>query len=187
MSMVATRNLVAAFPTLLLLVCGVALASEHTGAYVGGGLGYGTSDLSNEGFAYTTNPDHNVTVVEGHGGYRFSPYFSLEGQILGASNGDSNTLQKITFAGLSGRALAFAPVSEVVDLYALVGFYTGGSEVGFSNTENESGAVYGAGVQLNFGDRGQYGVRGTYEVYKGSQLLDQLKAFTVSFQYNFFK
>ncbi len=187
MSTLATRHFVANLSALLVLACTPVIASEHKGAYVGGGLGAGTTDLSNYGFGYVVNPDRNVVVIEGHGGYRFNPYFALEGQLLGAANGNENGDQKISFAGLSGRALAIAPVSDVVDLYALVGFYTGDSEVGFSDTVHESGAVYGAGIQLNFGARGQYGVRGAYEIYNASQLLDQVREFTISFQYNFFE
>jgi hypothetical protein len=169
------------------MLCGVALASEHQGAYAGGGLGFGTTNLTNDAVIYSDHPDRSIVLVEGHGGYRFVPYFALEGEILGAANGNDNALKRISFAGLSGRAVALAPVSEIVDLYALVGFYTGNGEVGVSDTVHESGAVYGAGFQLNFGSRAQYGVRGEYEVYKGSQLLDQVKGFTVSFQYNFFR
>jgi len=187
MSTLATRSFVAAVPAFLLLSCGVAFASEHVGAFAGGGLGGGTAKLSANGFTYIDNPDKSLTVAEGHGGYRFSPYFALEGQILAAVNGNNDRAQDITFAGFSGRAVAFAPLSDVVDLFVLLGLYTGDSEVGYSNTQNESGAVYGAGMQLNFGSRGQYGVRGTYEAYHGTDLLDQVRTFTVAFQYNFFR
>jgi hypothetical protein len=182
----AARHFAAALVALLPIVCGVALAGERQGAYAGGGIGGGTTDLTAEGLTYAVNPDKSVVALEGHGGYRINPYIAVEGQIFGVANGQSDSLRKVSFAALSGRLLAIAPVSEVADIYALVGVYTGSSTVGISDTTHESGAVYGAGVQLNFGNRGQYGVRGAYEVYKGSELLDQLKAIMFSFQYNFF-
>jgi len=186
-STVAVRIFMASMLTLLPSLGAVARATEHQGAFAGGGLGFGTTELSNEAYLYAVNPDKSVVVLEGHGGYRFNSYIAIEGQLLGSSNGNNSGFARISFAGLSARALAMAPLSDVVDLYAMLGFYTGSSEIGLSDTTHESGAVYGAGIELNFGDRGQYGVRGEYEVYKGSDLLDQLKAFTVSFQYNFFK
>ena len=187
MSTVTFRSLVAAVTTFLVLISGPALSTERKGAYVGGGLGAGTADLSDDGLAFTDNSDNDIVIVEGHGGYRFNSYFALEGQILGAANDSDNDYQDSSFGGISGRALAIAPVSGLVDLYALVGFYSGSSEVGNSDAEDESGAAYGGGIQLNFGARGQFGIRGEYEVYQGSQLLDDIKGFTVSFQYNFFR
>lgn len=182
----AAPNIAVALLALFSVACGVAFAGDHQGAYAGGGLGFGSMGLTNEAYDYSINPDKNVLIFEGHGGYRFNRYGAVEGQLFGSANGNSNSAQRLSLAGLSGRVLAMAPVSDVVDLYAVFGFYVGSSEVGFSDTVRESGAVLGAGIQMNFGGRGQYGVRGAYEVYKGSELLDQLNGFTVSFQYNFF-
>lgn len=194
MSAITRTRFVTVFTALLVLLSAPALGYERKGAYVGGGLGFGKANVSDQGLTFTDNPDDDALLVEGHGGYRFNPYFALEGQILGAANDSNNnndnydsSIGDISFGGIAGRALGMFPVSEMFDLYAAIGFYTGSSEVGYSDTEDESGVVYGAGAQMNFGGRGQFGVRAEYVYYEGDELLDDVDGVTLSFQYNFFR
>jgi len=176
------------------LACAPAMAQaggDRTGAFVGGGLGAGSANIADEfcevGFGCLSDyVDEDVVVVEGHGGYRFNPNFALEGKILGAANDGDDDYDELTFAALSARAVGLIPLGSVVDLYGLVGFYTGESDVSLLGSETESGLVYGGGVQMNFGAQGNFGLRLEYEFYDAGELVDDLQAFTASFQYNFF-
>jgi hypothetical protein len=172
----------------LLVVCSAPLmAADRTGAFAGGGIGGGSANLSNLGESFTSfGTDEEVLILEGHGGYRFSPYFALEGKLLGAANDSNEFGDEVSFGALSARAVGLIPVSRVVDLYGVLGAYSGSSEAGFSGSDDESGLVYGGGVQLNFGRKGSFGVRLEYEVYATDELLDDLQGFTAAFQYNFF-
>ena len=163
------------------------LAADRTGAFAGGGIGGGSANLSSSGeFLPSPGTDEGVLILEGHGGYRFNPYFALEGKLLGAANGGNETGDQLSFGALSGRAVGLIPVSRVVDLYGLVGAFSGSGEAGFSGSIDESGLVYGGGVQMNFGRKGSFGVRLEYEVYATDKLLDDVQGFTAAFQYNFF-
>ena len=165
------------------------LAADRTGAFAGGGIGGGSANLSSIGESFTNlgaDTDEGVLILEGHGGYRFNPYFALEGKLLGAANDSKYRDDEISFGALSARAVGLIPVSRVVDLYGLVGAFSGSGEAGFSGSVDESGLVYGAGVQMNFGRKGSFGVRLEYEVYATDELLDDVQGFTAAFQYNFF-
>ena len=99
-STVAVRIFMASMLALLPSLGAVARATEHQGAFAGGGLGFGTTELSNEAYLYAVNPDKSVAVLEGHGGYRFNSYIALEGQLL-----DPPTAT--TAASLESRSPAF--------------------------------------------------------------------------------
>lgn len=185
--MIGTAARAPLFALLLVLVTAPALAYERKGPYAGGGIGSGSISLSDEGVFFSNNVDESVLVLEGHGGYRFNSYFALEGKLLGVANSVNYTEEEAAFAAFSGRVLVLAPVSNTVDLFALAGLYTGSSSVGYSDTEDESGLVYGGGIQMNFGSRGNLGVRIEYELYDIDVLLTDVQAFTVAFQYNFFR
>ena len=177
---------------LAVLAAGPGHAADRKGAFVGGGLGAGSANIASEienfcdFFGCVSSVDDDVVVAEAHGGYRFNNYFALEGKILGAANDGEDGYDELTFAALSGRAVGLVPVGSVVDLYALVGFYTGESEVSWYDSETETGLMYGGGVQMNFGANGNFGVRVEYEFYDADELLDDFQSFTASFQYNFF-
>lgn len=165
-----------------------ALAYERHGAYAGGGLGFGSFELADDfPYYFAEGADDDMLILAGHGGYRFNPWFALEGKLLAAVNDGEYNADEASFVALSGRAVGLVPVGDVVDLFALVGVYVGSSDIGYSDTEDESGVMGGAGIQANFGKRGNFGVRLEYEYYDGDELIDEFDGVTASFQYNFFR
>ena len=190
----SSARFAASAPTLCaLLMAGVvqAAAGERVGAFAGGGLGAANADVSKSAdvcYYYDCNSisTSDLVILEGHGGYRLTPNFAVEGKILGGStNNNSYYNTDVTFGAVSVRAVGLMPVGKIVDLYALLGGYSGHAEYSGSGSESESGLVYGAGAQMNFGRRGNYGVRLEFELYDTSKLLDNVQVFTASFQYNF--
>ncbi len=165
-----------------------AAAYERQGAFVGGGLGIGTLNLSERGEQFVTPDfDDSTVALAAQGGYRFNAYFALEGGIAGGANDGDSTGDEGSIGGLTAFAVGLVPVGERVDLFGRVGFHTSSAEVGFSSDEDESGVAYGAGIQLNLGRRGNFGIRGEYTVLDCDTLLDDAQGFVVSFQYNFFR
>ena len=166
---------------------GVSHAFERQGAYVGGGAGIGSMNFSEEAAEIEDALDDTLVLVEAHGGYRFNPYIALEGQLWGGANDTDEDFEEATFAAVAGRAILSAPVSKIVDLYAAVGYYSGDSDVSLDDSDSQSGMTYGAGVQMNFGAKGNFGVRIAYDIYDTDGLVDDVQGLTASFQYNFFR
>ncbi len=174
------------------------IGADRTGPYVGGGIGGGSTDFANaeDGIGqcyygyynyFDCDIDEDILILDVHGGYRLNPYFAVEGKILGAANDGEYDGDEVTFGALSARAVGLIPITDVVELFALVGLYIGEAEVGYYDSDDDSGVVYGGGVQLNFGGNGQFTVRLEYEVYETDDLLDDVQGFTAGFQYNFFQ
>jgi hypothetical protein len=170
----------------LALMIQSAAAVERQGAFVGGGLGVGSFELADD-FVYDFAGDDDMLVGQAHGGYRLNSWFALEGKVLAAVNDSDYDIEEASFVAISGRAVGLIPLGERVDLFGLLGLYVGESDIGWSGSEDEAGLMYGAGVQLNLGSRGNLGFRAEYEFYDAGELIDEFDAVTLSFQYNFFK
>jgi OmpA-OmpF porin, OOP family len=178
----------ATLAALVLLATLPAHAYERRGAFIGGGLGIGTINLSAEGEA-ATDPsyDDSSLTLAAQGGYRFNRWFALEGGVAGAANDGDSSFNESSFGGLTAFAVGLVPVGERVDLFARLGFHSSSSETGFSGDEDESGAAYGAGLQVNLGSGGNFGIRTEYTTYRCDNLFDDVSGVVVSFQYNFFR
>jgi opacity protein-like surface antigen len=164
----------------LLLALGAlpAQAFEKTGAYVGGGIAAGSVEI-------TSDFDEDLWGGVVQGGYRINRWFGLEGRLLGAAN-DSNDNVDFTFGAIGAQVVGFAPVSEIVDLFATLGYYTGSYEISaFDETVSDS--MYGAGLLLNLGSGGNFGVRIEYSHHDFRELIDAVDMVAVSFQYNFYR
>ena len=122
-------------------------------------------------------------------GYEFNDNFAVEGSYINSGTAEDTVLGEDVEAELSAFTLSVVgllPVSESVDLFARVGFYTGEQEVtAFDITidEDEDGATVGAGIRFNTSDA--FAIRGEFEWYDTE--LDTLWSMGVSFQYYFGK
>ena len=166
--------------------------AEDPYPYAGGLLGFGEA-----GFPATLNPpvpnydetDATMSFVRGFGGYRINEFFAVEASLVGAANDDDDLEPEVTFGAVSGAALGFVPITDVVDLFGKVGFFFGESEVEFpgqifSDSDSESGVLWGGGALFSFGNNNQFTIRGEFEAYETDKL-DDLWSVGGGFQYNF--
>ena len=82
-------------------------------------------------------------------------------------------------------------MDETFELFAKVGFYAGQSEVDDrfnfftnKNERDESGSLWGVGMNFNLGSRKQFTIRLDYEEYD-TDSFDDLKSVNGGFFYNF--
>lgn len=173
------------------LVIGPALA-EPPYPYAGGLLGFGEAE-----FAPTLNPpfpsfdetDATMAFVKGFGGYRITDFFAVEASLVGAANDEDDLEPEVTFGAISGTVLGILPINDMFELFGRFGAFFGESEVEFpgelfSDSEDETGVVWGGGLLFSLGDRKQFTVRGEFESYETDEL-DDLWSVGAGFQYNF--
>jgi opacity protein-like surface antigen len=162
----------------------VSTTAHAEGFYAGGGLGFGNVEFSdNSGFFFVEGDDTTV-AVKGIGGYRANDFLALELNLTGIASDSEDGFDDVTFAAFSASVLLLAPASESLDLFFRGGFYTGESEVGYGDQNNESGYVIGGGGQVSFGPRQQFSVRVEYEYFDTDEL-DELWAISGGFFFNF--
>lgn len=167
---------------LALSISGVAAAApERSGWYVGGGIGVGDGRFTDFDGASVSE---SAVALRGHGGYRINRHFAVEGRILGTTNDSNNDNNQATFVSLSGNGVLLLPLSDVLDIFGSVGYYTGASDVSLFSSRDESGVIYGGGLGVNIGTRRQFTIRVEYEGYDTDVLRD-FWSVTTSFQYNF--
>lgn len=154
------------------------------GFYAGGGLGFGQVKFSDDYDVFYLGDDDTIVAVKGIGGYRANDFIALEVNLTGAANDGDDDYDEVTFAALSASILLIAPASERFDLFLRGGYYTGESDVGYRDDEDESGYVIGGGGQVSFGSRNQFSVRVEYE-YFDTDDLDEIWAISGGFFYNF--
>ncbi|HEY7773966.1 MAG TPA: outer membrane beta-barrel protein [Marinagarivorans sp.] len=106
-----------------ILLCSPAIAEygiEDTGWFVGGFLSQAKVELKNG----STQLKTQGPMFEARGGYRFSPYFALEGGLGITAATDSTRDQDFDDAAvvkLSSAAKLIAPIADHVQLYANAG------------------------------------------------------------------
>ncbi|MDH3375117.1 MAG: hypothetical protein OEM85_17295 [Gammaproteobacteria bacterium] len=168
-------------------------AAHAEGFYVGGSAGVGDAALSSN--SEFDDPDDNLFIAKGIGGYRVNEFFAFESTIVGATNNEYDDgfdgQADVSFGAVTGSFLGIIPVDENFEFFAKVGGYVGESEVddsflffGSDNDEDESGLLWGGGVFINFGSRKQFTIRVEYEQYD-TDALDDFWAVNGGFQYNF--
>jgi len=167
--------------TLILSLLFLSAASHAEGWFAGGSVGFAEAEW-NQRFL-TPAGDDTLLALKGFGGYRVNDYLAVEGSLGGAANDEDGTADA-TFAALTGSLLGIAPISDAFEIFLRGGFYLGESEVGFADSEDESGFLAGTGVFVNIGTRRQFTIRLEYEYYDVDEL-DDLWTVTGGFQYNF--
>lgn len=169
----------------------LASAVHAEGFYVGGSIGVGDATLRTS--SQFDDPDDNLFVAKGIGGYRANRFLAIESTIVAASNDDYDDGfdgdTDVSFGAATLSLLGIIPLNEKVELYAKFGGYVGESEVDdtflfFGRDDDEDGAVWGGGLFINFGSREQFTIRIDYEQFDTDALRD---FWTVNggFQYNF--
>jgi OmpA-OmpF porin, OOP family len=153
-TMTKIKKTILAAAVAALILPASAFANEP-GFYFGGKVGTSTSSkgaLEDAGTSYGL-----------HGGYRFSPYFAMEGEFNDFGNIDvdlssldiNNTRSKPRSWGV--KALGLMPVNPNFDLFGSVGLHSfdldPGDEEGFRQVIGSSSStdmVYGVGGQFHF-------------------------------------
>ena len=170
------RKATAAFAFVLTSGVAHAQSADQAGWYAGldigrSRLGMNSSDvdgaLANQGIASSTSLEQSDTSFGVNGGYRFNPYFALEGAYarLGSFNysaptGTDTIDGKFKASALSLAAVGFYPFLSQWSLYGKAGLtrtdakLEASSESGLTPTENTSrtgtGLLVGAGVMYDF-------------------------------------
>ncbi len=133
-----------------------AAATTNTGAYANLNLGlgdYGSAD---------------VGAIQGRLGYRFMPYFGVEGEVATGFKSDTDTIagvrvnQKLK-SEAAAYAVGFLPIMPNTDLLARIGYGTTkvrAKAAGFSTSDSVESVNYGVGAQHLFD--GVNGVRADY-------------------------
>ena len=184
-----TKTLVAI--TAGLLISAQALAQDAY-PYAGGLLGVGEAE-----FPATLNPpvpnydetDATMSFIKAFGGYRITKFFAVEASLVGAANDDEDLEPEVSFGALSASVMGIIPVADQFELFGRFGAFFGESEVEFpgeifSDTDDESGIIWGGGGLFTFGANEQFTVRGEFEAYETDEL-DELWSVGAGFQYNF--
>ena len=169
------------------------------GFYVGGSGGIGDATLRSPGLdpdlPEFDDPDDRLFVARGIGGYRINDFFAVEGTLVGYTNdefddgfdGDAD----VRFGAVTGSLVGIIPVDETFEIFARVGLFAGESEVDdrlnfFTdrNERDESGPLWGAGMNFNLGSRNQFTIRIDYEQYD-TDAFDDIRSVSGGFIYNF--
>jgi len=158
--------------------CGVVYAqsADKTGWYAGldigrSRLGMNGSDVdgafANQGIASSTSLDQTDTAYGVNAGYRFNPYFAVEGGYMrlgsfdySASTGTDTIDGKFKASALSLAGVGIYPFSSQWSVYGKAGVtrtdaeLEASAESGLTPTENTShnatGLLFGAGVMYDF-------------------------------------
>lgn len=151
------RKAITLFALVLLGVTTITTANAaEQGLYLGGGVGVYTLDIDDTSF------DDNATVAKAIAGYRFSDNFAIEVDYQKLFEVEDNVLgvkAELDADAWTVSLRPILPISDVVDLYAKVGYTwydieARASILGVSITDDDSDSSFswGGGVDLNFGN-----------------------------------
>ena len=140
-------------------------AATNTGAYVNLNLG-----IASAGSA-------DVGAIQGRLGYRFMPYFGVEGELATGIKSDTDTIagvrvnQKLKDEA-AAYAVGFLPIMPTTDILARIGYGTTkfrAKAAGVSSSDSVESVNYGVGAQHLFD--GANGVRAdfTYQDFNHGQ------------------
>jgi hypothetical protein len=161
-------------------------AAAPTGLY--GNLGYGYIDGQGSG---------HLDAAIGRLGYRFMPYFGVEGEgALGIGSDHDTIVDPTTGASvraslklkheLAAYAVGFAPLSDKTDLFARIGYGTQkfrAKAAGFSASDSVESVNYGLGAQHHFD--GVNGVRAEWTRYDLKEGLGHSDTYSVTYSRRF--
>jgi OmpA-OmpF porin, OOP family len=143
---------------LLLLISSVTLAAplwaaaegaSTEGFYAGANLGMGMPNLKTP-----NGVDKDSQAVAGVvAGYKFNPYFAVEGQYTGIGKVTDNVHGSVKADALSLTAVGILPLNDAFDVYGKLGVAATSSKVsGISAYDDAThmGATYGLGAEYHF-------------------------------------
>lgn len=147
-------------------------ADNDSGLYLGANYGYVKVDGADEF-------DDDSDALQGVIGYRFNPYFSVEGSVIdfgdfGGDVGDVST-DGYTFALKGG-----IPLTESFGLYAKLGqlwWETDYNVLGYSGSEDDEALFYGVGASFDVTDNVIVNLQ--YNWYDVDLSADEINANTV--------
>ncbi len=127
-----------------------AFAQNESGSYVG--VGYAALDYEISGAEFSTP----AMII--NGGYKFNPYFALEGRLgLGLDDDTIGGLTAEIDNYFGGFVRVGYPVHQLLNPYAMLGY--GQSKVSISNasastsiSDDDSDFAYGIGASIGFSD-----------------------------------
>ena len=150
------RKAITLFALVLLGVTTITANAAEQGLYLGGGVGVYTLDID------ATSFDDNATVAKAIAGYRFGDNFAIEVDYQKLFEVEDNILgvkAQLDADAWTVSLRPILPISDVVDLYAKVGYTwydieARASILGVSITDDDSDSSFswGGGVDLNFGN-----------------------------------
>jgi OOP family OmpA-OmpF porin len=160
--------------TLVILAIALALAPgasafAEDGFYAGVGVGQATIEIDDSDIDF----DQDDFGWKAFAGYRFMPYFGVEGGYVDFGEPDDSILGidvEVDADGWDLFAVGFWPIGEKWDLFAKLGVIAWSADIkgsfqGESVSEEEDGAdlAYGLGAGWNFSER--FSVRGEWEYF----------------------
>lgn len=173
--------------TKLFLVVLAALFATSTvmaeGFYAGGGLGIVKIEDSDQGESFDDSP----MGWRIHGGYDFNENFAIEGSYIQTGDAEDVILGEnveVQLSAFTFSVLGLLPMSDDVDLFGKLGFYTGEQEItvqGITFDEDDDGLTVGAGIRLNMNDR--FALRGDFDWFDTD--IDTVWSLGVGFNYRF--
>ena len=169
----------------LLLALSFATSSFAEGFYAGAGIGITQIEDEDQGFSFEDNPFGWRLLA----GYDFNANFGIEGSYINSGEAEDDVAGEPVEAELSAftvSAVGIIPVSDAVQLFGKIGFYSGEQEVtvfDITLDEDEDGLTAGAGIRFGVSD--SFVIRGDFDWFDTD--LDTLWSLGIGFQYYFGK
>jgi len=130
-------------------LCASAEGARTEGFYAGANLGVGMPNLKTP-----NGVDKDSQAVAGVlAGYKFNPYFAVEGQYTGIGKVTDNVHGSAKADALSLTAVGILPLNDAFDVYGKLGVAATSSKVsGISAYDDATrmGATYGLGAEYHF-------------------------------------
>lgn len=173
--------------TKLFLIVLAALFATSTamaeGFYAGAGLGIVKIEDSDQGESFDDSP----MGWRIHGGYDFNENFAVEGSYIQTGDAEDVILGEnveVQLSAFTFSVLGLLPMSDDVELFGKLGFYTGEQEItvqGITFDEDDDGLTVGAGVRFNMSDT--FALRGDFDWFDTD--IDTVWSLGIGFNYRF--
>lgn len=164
----------------LLLATSPAMAE---GFYGGAGIGLLQVEEEELGESFKDNPFGWRILA----GYDFNDKFAVEGSYIKSGKAEDTVFGEdveVELSAFTVSAVGLLPLSDSMQLFGKVGFYTGEQEVtvlGSTLDEDDDGFTMGAGVRFRTSD--QFVIRGDFDWFDTD--LETLWSIGIGFQYYF--